>query len=284
MNKLTLLTVIMLILASGAVLTQFMTTDEEYSRYNIGWNGTTDFFLMAEGKELLYAPEDLSGKTNSTLLIIAPKEEDFPRLSGYLNAGNTVLIADQSGNANILLENLGSSIRVHNDSVRSTSMEYRDPGLFRGTVLGNIYNTSVTELTFNYPGYVSGGEPLVTTSYLSWIDTNLNGIPDANESLKVYTLIATENISSGRLAVIADPSLFINSMLVRKHTENLAVLSALLENDIIIDQTISLTTGGGGLTGLLQQMHRYPVLGTAILTILCIVAGGIGIRRFYHDR
>lgn len=284
MNKLTLLTVIMLILACGALLTQFMTTDEEYSRYNIGWNGTSDFFLMAEGQEYLYSPDDLSGRTNTTLLIIAPREEEFPGLSEYLNAGNTVLIADQSGNANLLLENLGSGIRVQNDSIRSTSMEYRDPGLFRGTVSGNIYGTNVTDLTFNYPGYVSGGEPLVTTSYLSWIDTNLNGIPDTNESLKVYTLIATENISNGRLAVVADPSLFINSMIVRRHTENLAVLNSLLENDLIIDQTISLTTEGGGLTGLLQQMHRYPALGTLILTILCIIAGGIGIRRYYHDR
>ncbi|MCK9313228.1 MAG: DUF4350 domain-containing protein [Methanocorpusculum sp.] len=267
---------ILLLIAAAVLISQLATTDAEYSRYNINWNGTSDFFGMAAGKDFVYSNEDLAS-VSGTLLLIAPGT-DFTGLADCLRQGNTIIIADQSENANIFLEEIGSSIRVHNESLRSTSMEYKDMGIFRGTVSTDIFGSGVTELMFNYPGYVTGGDALVSTSYLSWVDINGNNIADSNEPLKVYSLIASENISNGRVIVVADPSVFINSMLVQTHTENMVVINALLERNLTIDQANSATTEGGGLTPLLQTMHRYPALGTAILAVLLILAI-IGIRR-----
>jgi hypothetical protein len=279
MKKRVIIALLLLIVAGLIVTAQFATTDEEYSRYNINWNGSSDFFGMAADEKYVYSYDDLrSAESGSTLLIIAPGTE-FTGLADYLYRGNTIIIADQSGNANIFLEQIGSSIRVHNEQVRSTSMEYKDMGIFRGTVEGDLFGSNVTTLTFNYPGYLTGGDIIASTSYLSWVDTNANNIPDSNETLKVYSLIASEDISNGRIIVIADPSVFINSMLVRTHTENMQVINALLSKDLIIDQANSKTTSGGGLCPLLQAMHRYPALGTALITILFIIAAVIGIRR-----
>lgn len=279
MKKRVIIALLLLIVAGLIVTAQFATTDEEYSRYNINWNGTSDFFGMGADKLFVYSYDDLrSAESGSTLLIIAPGTE-FTGLADYLYQGNTVIIADQSGNANVFLEEIGSSIRVHNEPVRSTSMEYKDMGIFRGTVEGDLFGSNVTTITFNYPGYLTGGDIIASTSYLSWIDTNANNIPDSNETLKVYSLIASEDISNGRIIVIADPSVFINSMLVRTHTENMQVINALLSKDLIIDQANSKTTFGGGLCPLLQAMHRYPALGTILVTILFILAAVIGIRR-----
>jgi len=267
---------ILLLIAAAVIISQFATTGAEYSRYNTNWNGTSAFFGMAADKDFVYSSDDLASKSGP-ILLIAPGT-DFTGLAAYLGQGNTIIIADQSGNANIFLEDIGSSIRVHNESLRSTSMEYKDMGIFRGTVSTDILGTGVTNLMFNYPGYVTGGNSLVKTSYFSWIDLDGNNIADSNESLKVYSLIASENISNGRVIVVADPSVFINSMLVQTHTENMVVINALLERNLTIDQANSATTEGGGLTPLLQTMHRYPALGTAILAILLILAI-IGIRR-----
>ena len=278
MKKRVIIALLLLLVAGLIVTAQFATTGEEYSRYNINWNGTSDFFGMAADEKFVYSYDDLPAEGGSTLLIIAPGT-DFTGLADYIYQGNTVIIADQSGNANIFLEQIGSSIRVQNEQVRSTSMEYKDMGIFRGTVEGDLFGSNVTTLTFNYPGHLTGGDTIASTSYLSWIDTNANNIPDSNESLKVYSLIASENIGNGRVIVIADPSVFINSMLVRTHTENMQVISALINEDVIIDQTNSATTGGGGLCPLLQIMHRYPSFGTALLTILLTLAAFIGIRR-----
>ena len=280
MKKRVIIALLLLIVAGLIVTAQFATTDEEYSRYNINWNGTSDFFGMGADKLFVYSYDDLrSAESGSTLLIIAPGTE-FTGLADYLYQGNTVIIADQSGNANVFLEEIGSSIRVHNEPVRSTSMEYKDMGIFRGTVEGDLFGSNVTTLTFDYPGHITGGDTVAATSYLSWIDTNANNIPDSNETLKVYSLIASEDIGNGRIIVIADPSVFINSMLVRTHTENMQIINALLSKDLIIDQANSKTTSGGGLCPLLAAMHRYPALGTILITILFILAAVIGIRRF----
>jgi len=278
MKKRVIIALLLIIIVGLIVTAQFATTDEEYSRYNINWNGTSDFFGMAADKQFVYSYDDLPAEGGSTLLIIAP-ETEFTGLANYLYQGNTIIIADQSGNANTFLEEIGSSIRVHNEPVRSTSMEYKDMGIFRGTVDGDLFGSNVTTITFNYPGYLTGGDIIASTSYLSWVDTNANNIPDSNETLKVYSLIASEDISNGRIIVIADPSVFINSMLVRTHTENMQVINALLSKDLIIDQANSKTTFGGGLCPLLQAMHRYPALGTVLITILFILAAVIGIRR-----
>ncbi len=282
MKKRVIIALLLLLVAGLIVTAQFATTDDEYSRYNINWNGTSDFFGMSADEKFVYSYDDLrSAESGSTLLIIAPGT-DFTGLADYLYQGNTVIIADQSGNANIFLEQIGSSIRVQNEPVRSTSMEYKDMGIFRGTVEGDLFGSNVTTLTFNYPGYLTGGDTIASTSDLSWIDTNANNIPDTSETLKVYSLIASENIGNGHVIVIADPSVFINSMLVRTHTENMQVINALLEEELIIDQTNSATTSGGGLCPLLQTMHRYPALGTILITILFILAALIGIRRLHQ--
>lgn len=57
------------------------------------------------------------------------------------------------------------------------------------------------------------------------------------------------------------------------------VINALLGEELIIDQTNSKTTLGGGLCPLLSTMHRFPALGTILITILFILAALIGIRR-----
>lgn len=282
MKKRVIIALLLLLIAGLIVTAQFATTGDEYSRYNINWNGTSDFFGLAADEQYVYSYDDLrSAESGSTLLIIAPGT-GFAGLADYLYQGNTVIIADQSENANIFLEQIGSTIRVHNAQIRSTSMEYKDMGIFRGTVEGDLFGSNVTTLTFDYPGYLTGGDVIAATSHLSWIDTNANNIPDSNESLKVYSLIASENIGNGRVIVIADPSVFINSMLVRTHTENMQVINALLEEDLIIDQTNSNTTSGGGLCPLLSTMHRYPALGTILITILFILAAVIGIRRLHQ--
>jgi hypothetical protein len=281
MKKRVIIALLLLLVAGLIVTAQFATTDAEYSRYNINWNGTSDFFGLAADEKFVYSYDDLPAEGGSTLLVIAPGT-DFTGLADYIYQGNTVIIADQSENANIFLEQIGSSIRVHNEQVRSTSMEYKDMGIFRGTVEGDLFGSNVTTLTFNYPGYLTGGDTIASTSYLSWIDTNANNIPDTSETLKVYSLIASENIGNGHVIVIADPSVFINSMLVRTHTENMQVINALLEEELIIDQTNSATTSGGGLCPLLQTMHRYPALGTILITILFILAAVIGIRRLHQ--
>ncbi len=76
MKKRVIIALLLLIAAGLIVTAQFATTDDEYNRYNINWNGTSDFFGMAGDEKCVYSYDDLrSAESGSTLLIIAPGTE-----------------------------------------------------------------------------------------------------------------------------------------------------------------------------------------------------------------
>lgn len=280
MRKLTVVAILLLILTAAVMLGQFAGSSDEYSRYNTGWNGTSSFFGQIPDSQCIWDADSLTGKTGTLLLVISPSH-DFTGegLSAYLRAGNTILLFDQAGNANAFLSSLGSSITVHDAEVRSSNMEYKDAGLFRADVLENLFGTNVTHLFFNYPGYVTGGETVIQTSPLSWVDLDGDNTADANEPLKVYSLAASDTIGNGRIVVVADPSLFVNSMLDRKHTENMAVLEALLQEEPYIYLAGTDVENGSGITGLLSLLHRYPGAGVGLFGILFLCGGGIYLWR-----
>ena len=280
MRKLTVVAILLLIFTAAVMLGQFAGSSDEYSRYNTGWNGTSSFFGQIPDSQCIWDADSLTGKTGTLLLVISPSH-DFTGegLSAYLRAGNTILLFDQAGNANAFLSSLGSSITVHDAEVRSPNMEYKDAGLFRADVLENLFGTNVTHLFFNYPGYVTGGETIIQTSSLSWVDLDGDNTADANEPLKVYSLAASDTIGNGRIVVVADPSLFVNSMLDRKHTENMAVLEALLQEEPYIYLAGTDVENGSGITGLLSLLHRYPGAGVGLFSILFLCGGGIYLWR-----
>ncbi|PKL55578.1 MAG: DUF4350 domain-containing protein [Methanomicrobiales archaeon HGW-Methanomicrobiales-6] len=198
---------LVLLLAGGAVYAHATTTTEEYSRYNVGWNGTSN--LAAEEVRTLH---DLP--PGATLLILAP---DRPFTAGevgylrtFLDSGGRVLIADEDGNANPLLADLGSAIRVRPGNLSSLSRDHTDPGLFNVRVVGNTtLFAGIETVRVNRPATVTGGDPLLETAILSWDDTDGDGHVSGSETFRTAVVCASE----GNLTVLGDPSLFVNAML-----------------------------------------------------------------------
>ena len=191
---------LILLLAAGAAYAHATTTTEEFSRYNIGWNGTS----------ALTVDED----PGATLLILAPERPFTPEEVGYLRTflddGGRVLVADEEGNANQLLADLGSTIRVRPGNLASLDRGHTDPGLFRGYVVGNsTLFAGVETVLMNRPAAIEGGEPLVETSVLTWDDDDGDGRVSGDETFSRRVICARE----GNLTVLGDPSLFVNAML-----------------------------------------------------------------------
>ena len=107
MQRETRVVLLVLLLAGGALYLHTTTTTEEFSRHNIGWNGTSS--LPAEEVRDLARLDP-----GSTLLLLAPDRPFTPEEVGYLRAfldgGGRVIIADEEGAANPLLADLGSEI------------------------------------------------------------------------------------------------------------------------------------------------------------------------------
>ena len=203
---------LLLLLAGAVVFAHTTTTAEEYSRYNVGWNGTSN--LAAE------EVRDLRGlDPASTLLVLAPDRpftaEEAGYLRAFLDSGGRVLIADEEGNANPLLADLGSTMRVRPGNLSSLDRGHTDPGLFIGYVVGNTtLFAGVETVLANRPAAVEGGEPLIETSILTWDDTDGDGRISGSEIFAKTVICAHE----GNLTVLGDPSLFINAMLAENPT------------------------------------------------------------------
>ena len=217
MQRETWVVILVLLLAGGALYLHITTTTEEFSRHNIGWNGTSN--LPAEDVR------DLSRlDPGSTLLILAPDRPFTAAEVGYLRAfldgGGRIIIADEEGAANPLLADLESEIRVRPGNLSSLERDYAHPGLFKGYVVGNdTLFAGVETVLLNRPAAVEGGEPLVETSVFTWDDIDGDGHVGEGETFGRRVVCARE----GNLIVLGDASLFINAMLPEntKFIENL---------------------------------------------------------------
>lgn len=261
---------IILLLAAGAVFAHATTTTEDYSRHNIGWNGTSNLGLE-EIRDLRDLPR------GATLLILAPDrpftEEDLAHLRAFLDDGGRVIIAEKDGFANSLLAALGSTMRVWPGNLSSLDRDHTDPRLFRVQVTGNAsIFAGIETLVVNHPAAVTGGEPLLETSPLTWDDRDGDGRISAGETFKRSAVGARE----GNLIVLGDPSLFINAML----PENPEFIKNLRTHQVLIDAHHSRTGTQNPIITTLVWIQETPPAQAAIAALVILpVAYHFGRKR-----
>jgi hypothetical protein len=210
---------ILLLASSLVVIYHLSTTGEEFSRYNVGWSGTSDFFSSLDRHTTrdMTGPSELAGYTGTTLLLIAP-DHNFTKKDGalyraYLERGNTVLLADDFGTGNSFLQSVGSSILIHPGNLSSTDRAYSDAWMVVVYPVGdNRLFRAGSSLVLNKAATLEGGEPLLNSTVFSWVDTTPDKKLSAGEGLGTYTVMAAEKIGEGTLYVLTDPSIFINGM------------------------------------------------------------------------
>ena len=252
---------LILLLAGAAAYAHATTTTEEFSRYNVGWNGTS----------ALTVDED----PGATLLILAPEKPFTPEEVGYLRMflddGGSLLVADEEGNANHLLADLGSTIRVRPGNLSSLDRGHTDPGLFRGYVVGNsTLFAGIETLLTNRPAAIEGGEPLVETSVLTWDDGDGDGRVSGDETFARRVVCARE----GNLTVLGDPSLFVNAMLA----ENPAFIENL--QPVRIDGAHSRTGTANPIINARLWIQETPPAAAAAATLAVLpVAWHFGRKR-----
>jgi hypothetical protein len=249
----------------------------EFSRYNPNWNGTSQFFsdLDRHHTSEILDPAQLSAyHSTGLLLIIAPLR---PPTSGeitayrtFLEQGNTILLADDFGNGNAILEGLGSRVTLMPGNLSSVDREYADS---YSVVVYRVTNAtpvqSVTSLVLNRPAPLEGGKSLMATSIMSWVDANGDRRINTNELLGKFSVMTTEDIGPGRLIVLSDPSIFINSMQdIDEKWDNHRLIETIVNHNgpVLIDQMNSRTADTEGISGMLHVIRT-----TFIITILCVV-------------
>jgi len=266
MRNHTLLTATVLIFALLAVCFHFYVSDADYSFYNPKWNGGSAFSSILDENDAVHVkPGELSEYQDSMLLILAPDTgfttADIQSLRVFLENGNSVLVADESGASNSLLMKLGSGMVLQKvSSLTSLDREFMSPEIII------VYSTDeddpvledVSSVVLNRPSVLTGGVPLIVTSEFTWIDLNGDWWVHRDEIMQTYTVFAKEDLSGGELYLLTDPSLFINSMVIKNPKDNRKLIENLLSSrrNLLIDSVHSGTERTGELTDLILYMRN----------------------------
>ena len=159
----------------------------------------------------------IQGERDGVLFIIAPIRPFTPveieALKGYLAGGNTIFLADESFAGNLLLAALDSSIRISGQNLSSIEREYQNPALILAkSRTEHPLLEGVDTLLLNHPAALTGGETLVASTLLSWIDEDGNQQINEGEKMGRSVILARETLGGGEVLVLSDPSIFINGM------------------------------------------------------------------------
>jgi hypothetical protein len=267
----------------GVLLIHLSTNSDEFSRYNVGWNGTSQFFDSLDRQKVIEIedPHELIGYTNTSLLIISPyrnfSSQDLDCYYTYVAQGNTLILADNFGTGTKLLSGIGSSMRILNGTLSSMDRAYNNQYMIIAYPANPIrMPLGDAGIVFNKAAPVSGGDPLITTSPLSWIDTKSNRGSGYGISFTTYTVVAHEALGRGDIFVVGDPNIFINSMQnIESGNANAQFINLLLRShEMILVDTYS--TRIEQPAGLWTIIHRIQTnieyrLGFATLILLVIL-------------
>jgi hypothetical protein len=268
-----------LLLVSFLVLILHLSaTGEEFSRYNIGWNGTSDFFSELDRHTVTdtTGPTDLPPYTKATLLILAPDRTitaaEGARYRDFVARGNTLLLADDFGTGTSFLEAMGSTIRIRPGILSSVDRAYRDPTLAVAfPVKESPFLPAGSSLILDRAATLDGGEPLLATTVFSWVNETPNGNMTLGDVLRTYTVMAEEKIGTGTVYVLSDPSVFINGMTGQDHLfrNNIA------KTPLLIDTYASRVVHTGGTAELIHSVRsnlEYKFLIAALLMAWILAA------------
>jgi len=269
----------------GAALILFLhvaTTGEDFSRYNPGWTGTSDFFATLDRHTTydIRDPGELDRYTGATLLVIAPDHawtaEEGAMYRAFVERGNTLFLADDYGTGPSLLAAMKSSTILRQDTLASLDRVNDDPYMVIAYPVTDAWPLPGGKpVVLNGAGTLYQGEPLLASTGFSWEDTLPDRQLSANETLGKYTVMSREKMGSGTLVVLSDPSVFINGMEDARYGNPDLRANIAGAGTILID-TYGTRIGREDATGAFIHFVRsntaYTLLATALLMAAVLIA------------
>lgn len=218
-SKGTFLVVAAVVLAGIVTLSYCGSTDAQLSRFNGGWNGTSAFYDQMEraGHAAISYGTLSSSDKNETIILVEPARlpegVDETAIRTFVRDRGTLVVIAKNESANTVLKATGSSIRIEESVLSSIDMEYANPRMVIAYPAGNhTLLDGIESIALNQPSTVTGGEPLLKSSVISWIDTNNNGRADGAETFGKQTVMAHEYLGEGEVIVLSDSGILLNSM------------------------------------------------------------------------
>lgn len=224
----------------------FFPTEVHFQVQNPFWNGLQDFekeFNATPLESLDTLPQNAEGSVLLIIPYLKPTEADLAQLRVYLEGGGVLILADDYGYGNSVLESLGVSARFNTAPLLDSLFNYRTSHFPLATHLEpSPLTAEVSSLALNYASSLEVEELNVVarSSPFSYLDLNQDGNRNASEPVGPFPVAGQMAVGTGRLILLADPSIFINTMLAaednRRFMQNL-LGSAGADPLLFIDQS-----------------------------------------------
>ena len=276
-----------------AIVAWFSPSNEDFRADNPFWNGTRDIsssFPASPLASLSDLPPSPQGLTLTLILIpylnFTPAE--LGELKSFVTQGGTLVLADDYGFGNQILEYLGLEARFSGQVLLDPMSNYKNKWFPR---ISHIIPSSLTinteSLILNHATCLSDVEAsdvLALSSSFSFLDLNGNQSWDEEEPTGPLPVISRHNLGSGKMILIADPSIFINSMETIESNYNfIQNLAAITTAELLIDQSHLPPSNLHQTKNLLAYTRNYLItpVGTLGLVILALT---ITLMPVWHRR
>jgi hypothetical protein len=234
-----LISLAIIIVVILAVVIWAIPSDEDFRVENTFWNGSSRL-SASQAVTPLETLADLPEVTEGATLILIPYLQLTPSeledVTRFLSEGGTLVLADDYGHGNEVLSSLGIEARFSGQALLDPLFNYKIEQLPR---VFNFVPDSVTDgvssLVLNHATClidVEAGEVLAMSSSFSFLDLNDSGQWDEGEPAGAMPVISGHSLGRGRVILVSDPSIFINSM------------DALDDNYGVIENIASISSSG----------------------------------------
>jgi hypothetical protein len=230
-----------------ATVMWFYPSSEDFRVDNPFWNGGKGVAAHFEGVPLR-SLEDLPGEAEGTVLVEVPytayTEAELAAIESYVWGGGTIILADDYGYGNEVLDHLGLDARFAREPLLDPLFNYRNEWF---PLVTDFSASPVTEdveiVILNHATSLDTGpdiEAIARTSGSSFLDLNGNLDWDEGEPFGPMTIAARVEVGGGMVVLLADPSMVINSM--RGLEDNERFVENMLEiggpePEILLDQS-----------------------------------------------
>jgi len=262
---------------------------DDFRLENPYWNGLSELdsrthpFVVSDLprlSNLVLRPSD------SVLLMLGPSkpftDEDVDSVRGLLEAGGLVILAEDFGVGNELLEGLGIEARFSGMVLLDPLFKDRDsrmPRMIDFTV--SRYTQGLSALTLNYATVLTdvgdGVRVIARSTAFSYLSEDLSAAPEEAEVVGPLPVMAEVGYGGGSLVLISDSSLFINSMLDRD--DNGALLRNLVDGRVVyVDVshwTPSLLTQFKGVLARVYDVAGATEIKYGLVVVLAVIVSSV---------
>jgi hypothetical protein len=140
---------------------------------------------------------------------------DLDILKGFTQSGGLLIVMDDYGYGNQILERLGTGIRFSGKPLLDPLYNYKNPLFPRISDFASQF-APVESISLNHATSledVPQGAVIALSSSFSYLDTDGSGTKTQGDIAGPLTVVAHEKSGNGYVIMVSDPSLIINSML-----------------------------------------------------------------------